>query len=49
MNITSSNFPKKVYIGLTKKEFKTRWNGHKQSFNNHKKKKYIIIFLVMGP
>ena len=33
---TTPNFPKKVYIGLTEKEFKTRYTSHKQSINNKK-------------
>ena len=33
---STPNFPNKVYIGLTEKEFKTRYNSHKQSFNNKK-------------
>ena len=36
--VTAENLPKKVYIGLTEKEFKLRFNGHKQSFNNEKYK-----------
>jgi len=32
--VTTPNLPKKVYIGLTEKELITRYNGHKQSFNN---------------
>ena len=34
--VTAPNQPKKIYIGLTEKEFKTRYNGHTQSFNNPK-------------
>jgi len=34
--VTTPNLPKKVYIGLTEKKFKTRYNGHKQSFKNKK-------------
>ena len=34
--VSSPNVPKKAYIGLTEKEFKTRYNSHKQSFNNKK-------------
>ena len=33
-DVTTPDFPKKVYIGLTEKDFKTRWNGHKQSLTN---------------
>ena len=36
--VTAENQPKKVYIGLTEKEFKQRFNGHNQSFNNSKYK-----------
>jgi len=28
--------PKKMYIGLTEKSFKTGYNSHKQSLNNKK-------------
>ena len=34
--ITAPELPKKVYIGLTEKTFKTRFNSHKQSLNNKK-------------
>ena len=36
--VTAPNVPTKTYIGLTEKEFKTRWNNHKQSINNKKYK-----------
>jgi hypothetical protein len=36
--VTAENLPKKVYIGLTEREFKQRFSGHKQSFNNEKYK-----------
>lgn len=35
-DVSAPNQPNKVYIGLTEKEFKTRWNSHKLSFNNVK-------------
>ncbi|XP_057301871.1 uncharacterized protein LOC130636231 [Hydractinia symbiolongicarpus] len=34
--VTAQNQPKKAYIGLTEKEFKERYGGHKLSFNNKK-------------
>ena len=34
--VTAPNEEKKVYIGLTEKEFKQRFNGHNQSFRNRK-------------
>ena len=34
--VTAPRIPKKVYIGLTEKTFKTRYNSHKQSLNNKK-------------
>ena len=34
--VTTPEFPKKVYIGLTEKEFKTRYYVHKQSLSNRK-------------
>ena len=34
--VTAPEIPKKVYIGLTEKSFKTRFNSHKQSLNNKK-------------
>ena len=37
-DVTAPNLPNKVYIGLTEKDFKTRWNSHKLSFNNKKYK-----------
>ena len=37
-DVTSPGILKKVYIGLTEKEFKTRWNSHKLSLNNTKYK-----------
>jgi hypothetical protein len=36
--VTTPSHPKKVYIGLTEKEFKQRYNGHNQSFKNNKYK-----------
>jgi hypothetical protein len=36
--VTAPDIPKKVYIGLTEKTFKTRYNSHKQSLNNMKYK-----------
>ena len=36
--VTAPDVPTKAYIGLTEKEFKTRWNNHKQSINNKKYK-----------
>ena len=36
--VSAPNQPDKVYIGLTEKDFKTRWNSHKLSFNNNKYK-----------
>lgn len=36
--VTTPNLPKTSYIGLTEKDFKTRYNGHNQSFTNHKYK-----------
>ena len=36
--VNAPNVPAKTYIGLTEKEFKTRWNNHKQSFNNNEYK-----------
>ena len=36
--VSAPALPKKVYIGLTEKEFKTRWSNHKQSLNNLKYK-----------
>lgn len=36
--VTALEHPKKVYIGLTEKEFKTRWSSHKQSLCNEKYK-----------
>ena len=35
-DVTTPNHAKKTYIGLTEKEFKTRWNNHKQSLSNRK-------------
>jgi hypothetical protein len=32
--VTAKNQPKKVYIGLTEGEWKTRYNNHKSSFKN---------------
>ena len=37
-HVTAPNRPKKVYIGLTEKEFKIRWNSHKLSLTNEKYK-----------
>ena len=37
-DVSAPNLPTKVYIGLTEKDFKTRWNSHKLSFNNKKYK-----------
>ena len=37
-DVSAPNLPSKVYIGLTEKDFKTRWNAHKLSFNNRKYK-----------
>lgn len=37
-SVTAPDFPDKVYIGLTEKDFKTRWNSHKQSLTNNKYK-----------
>ena len=34
--VTVPNLPKKVYIGLTERQFKDRYNSHKQSMNNEK-------------
>ena len=34
--VFSPDLPKKVYIGLTEKDFKTRYNSHTQSFRNKK-------------
>jgi hypothetical protein len=34
--VSAPGFPKKVYIGLTEKEFKTRYHGHNQSLRNKK-------------
>ena len=34
--VTAPNTEKKVYIGLTERDFKQRYNSHKQSFNNKK-------------
>ena len=48
--VTAPKFPKKVYIGLTEKTFKTRFNSHAQSFEVKGSKtipvyeKYEIIF-----
>jgi len=36
--ISVPNFPTKVYIGLTEKKFKVRWNSHKLSLANEKYK-----------
>lgn len=36
--VTAPAHQKKVYIGLTEKSFKTRFNGHKQSLSNKKYK-----------
>ena len=36
--VSASAFPNEVYIGLTEKEFKSRWSNHKQSLNNEKYK-----------
>jgi len=36
--VTAPSQPKRVYIGLTEKEFKQRFNGHNQSFKNNKYK-----------
>ena len=38
--VTTENLPKKVYIGLTEREFKSRF---KQSFNNEKYKKSTTL------
>ena len=35
-DVSAPNHPDKVYIGLTEKDFKTRWNSHKLSINNAK-------------
>ena len=32
--VSAPGFPKKVYIGLTAKEFKKRYDGHTNSFRN---------------
>ena len=37
-DVSAPNHPDKVYIGLTEKDFKTRWNSHKLSINNAKYK-----------
>lgn len=36
--VSAPNQPDKVYIGLTEKDFKVRWNSHKLSINNAKYK-----------
>ena len=36
--VSAKDHPNKVYIGLTEKNFKIRWNNHKLSFNNVKYK-----------
>jgi len=36
--VTATEVDKKVYIGLTEKDFKTRFNTHKQSLTNKKYK-----------
>ena len=46
--VSAPNFPTKAYIGLTEKEFKTRWNGHKQSLTNKVQKLYFIVFVRLG-
>lgn len=35
-DVSAPNQQNRVYIGLTDKDFKTRWNSHKLSFNNAK-------------
>lgn len=37
-DVEAPNVPKRTYIGLTEREFKERYNGHKQSLNNTKYK-----------
>ena len=38
-DISSENFYKKIYYGISEAKFKTRYSNHKKSFN-HKKHKY---------
>jgi len=40
--LSSTNSPEKVYYGGTKKEFKTRYYNHKQSFK-HKRNKHATV------
>ena len=45
--VLAPNFPTKAYIGLTEKEFKIRWNGHKQSLTNKKYKNSTSLSLYV--
>jgi len=45
--VTAPNQPKRVYIGLTEKEFKQRFNGHNQSFKNNKYKNALMAIISL--